>query len=101
MARVGDKMAMYPLAGADEKELRVEINGNAMPVRWSWMKAGDWAALAKSLASDEIVESQLALAVFLLADGQSSASEEAIARAAMKDAQAAAALRSTLKIPVP
>jgi len=97
MVRIGEKLERRRLAGADERELRVDLNGNVMPLRWSWITASDRLSLAKSIASDDDAESQLALAVFLLHAGQGAAAEEALAKAALADAPAAAALREALK----
>lgn len=97
MVRIGEKLERHKLQGADEKELRVDMNGNTMPVRWSWLTAPDRLSLVKSFASDDDAESQLMLAVFLLHAGQSAPAEEALAKAALLDAPSAAALRDALK----
>jgi len=95
--KIGRKSDTYTLVGADEKELRIHLQGNAMPVHWSWLKPPDLAALAKSLAKEDDAESQLILAVFLLANGQVESGERALARAALLDAPAAAQVREGLK----
>jgi hypothetical protein len=83
----------HRLLGADEKELRVDINGTAMPLRWTWFKPADRVALAKSFTKDEDAESLLLLAVFLFADGQAGPAEDSLAKAALLDAAAAQAVR--------
>jgi hypothetical protein len=99
MVRIGEKLERHKLQGADEKELRVDVNGNVMPLRWNWVTVPDRLSLVKSFASDEDAESQLLLAVFLLHAGQNAPAEEAMAKAALIDAGAAAVLREALKPP--
>jgi hypothetical protein len=96
---VQGKAAAYPLLGADEKQLQVKIDGNVMPLPWSWLKESDVLALVKSLAREDEVESQLMLAVFLLANGQMDAGETTLARAALLNAAAAEEVRERLKWP--
>lgn len=94
---IGGASEKHRLLSADEKELRVDINGNAMPLRWMWFKPADRVALVKSFARDEDAESLLLLAVFLFSDGQAGPAEEAIAKAALTDGAAAEALRQAVQ----
>ncbi|MEI6234113.1 MAG: M66 family metalloprotease [Planctomycetota bacterium] len=94
---VGGKAALYPLMGADDKQVQVAFNGTAMPMNWSWFKPNDLVALAKSVAKDDNADSQLILGVFLLANGDSDAGETAFARAALLDAPSVEKLRERLK----
>ena len=99
LVRIDGKPRRLKLVAADEKDLQVEVNGNAMPLRWNWFSPADRASLVKSFAAEDNVEEQLMLAVFLQEAGQTGGAEEALARAGLADADAAAALREALKMP--
>ncbi|MGD0090330.1 MAG: hypothetical protein ABSE73_10465 [Planctomycetota bacterium] len=95
--RVGNQSAKYGLAGADEKDLRIEVQGNALPVSWKSLDLSDRVAIAKALLQGEDdIEGLLCLAVFLLADGQTDQGEENLAKAAIKDAKAAQEVKASL-----
>jgi hypothetical protein len=96
---VQGRAASYPLLGADEKQLQVRIDGNVMPLPWSWLKERDVLTLVKSLTREDDVESQLMLSVFLFANGQTDDGETTLSRAALLDAAAAAKVRERLKLP--
>jgi hypothetical protein len=95
--RIHGKSKIYPLLGADCDGLRVEINGNPMPVMWSWLVLRDQTTLVKSLASENDLESQLMLAVFLKANGQDAPCTRALEAAEMLDASAANKIRQALR----
>jgi len=95
--RIGDKPEKHALLGADEKELKVDINGAAMPLRWAWFKPADRVALVKSFVKDDDAESLMMLTVFLLADGQAANADDCLAKAALLDASGAQALRAAIK----
>ena len=94
---VGNKTGKYDLAGADEKNLLVALQGNALPVSWKNLSAADRIAVAKALLEgDDDVPGLLCVSVFLLSDGQTSQGEEYLAKATLKDAKAADGLKASL-----
>ncbi|HYG74459.1 MAG TPA: hypothetical protein VEK08_05590 [Planctomycetota bacterium] len=95
--RVAGKAEKYALAGADEKNLLISVQGNALPVSWKTLSLADRVNVAKSLASDDDAESLLLVAVFFYADGDAAKGDEFAAKAALKDAKAADALKAILQ----
>ena len=97
--RVGNKTEKYGLAGADEKNLLVALQGNALPVSWKNLAATDRIAVAKALLEgDDDVPGLLCVSVFLLSDGQTSQGEEYLAKATLKNAKAADEFKISLAL---
>jgi hypothetical protein len=86
----------YLISGANEKSLIVSLQGNQLPMPWTWLSAEQRAALAKNSASDEDVEALLIAAVMQLACNRKEQAEELLAKAALKDPDAAKAARTDL-----
>ncbi len=94
--RIGGKAEKHGIAGADEKNLLVEIQGNAMPVSWKTLNMSDRVSVAKSMSSDDDAESLLAVAIFLIADGDTQKADEFLAKAALKDSKLVESVKSIL-----
>ncbi|HYF52100.1 MAG TPA: hypothetical protein VEJ63_22005 [Planctomycetota bacterium] len=94
--RLTDKQEKFNVRSADEKELTIEVQGNPMPVSWKKIEMRDRVALAKANASEEDAEAMMLVAVLLCADGDVSAAQEFLAKAALKDADKAAAVKTAL-----
>ncbi|MCY3021721.1 MAG: hypothetical protein NTW87_22140 [Planctomycetota bacterium] len=94
---VGNQVEKYGLLGADDRNLRVDIQNNAMPVGCKTLPVADLVSIAKALLrGDDDAEGLLSVAVFLYADGQTDPADEHVAKAALKDAKTAEAFKATL-----
>ena len=80
------------VAGADEKTLSVEVQGNTMPLSWAWLAAGDRLTLARAFLKEHSLEDHLLVAVFALAEGNTEMAEEHFALAQIADPARGAAL---------
>jgi hypothetical protein len=103
VAKAGAKLKLdlgdnqnYLVRGATEKSLIVSLQGNELPMTWTWLSAGHRAALAKSAAKDDDVEAMLIAAVMQLACNQKEQAEGLFAKAALKDPDAVKAAKATL-----
>ena len=94
--RIAGKAEKHGLAGADEKNLAVEIQGNAMPVNWKTLNMSDRVSVAKAVCSDDDAESLLSVAIFLYADGDPQKADDYLAKAALKDSKLAEAVKANL-----
>jgi len=94
--RIAGKAEKHGLAGADEKNLAVEIQGNAMPVNWKTLNMSDRVSVAKAVCSDDDAESLLAVAIFLYADGDPQKADDYLAKAALKDSKLAEMVKASL-----
>src|SRR5207248_2694071 len=81
------------VAALDDNGLIVDVGGNKMPVAWKNLAVHDRANLARGLVSDDDADSLLIAAAFAACDDQSAQAEDFIARAAIKDASGAHALK--------
>ncbi|MCW8133655.1 MAG: hypothetical protein KIS92_25140 [Planctomycetota bacterium] len=86
----------YPVASANEKELAVSVQGNAMPMKWEKITLEDKVSLAKSMADEANAQSLLLVAVLLYGSGQNEQAEDFLAKAALVDANAAQQVKDKL-----
>jgi hypothetical protein len=97
--RITDKQERYTILSVDDKELKIDVQGNSMPVSWKKLEMRDRAGIARQNVADDDVEGMLLAAVFLCADGDASGAQEYLAKAALKDNDKATALRAQLGLP--
>lgn len=86
----------YPVSAANAKEISIEVQGNAMPVKWEKIPQEDRVSLAKSMASDDNAESLLIVAAMLYGAGVADQAADFLARAALLDPKEAEKLKASL-----
>ncbi|MCW8131950.1 MAG: hypothetical protein KIS92_16510 [Planctomycetota bacterium] len=93
-----DTAKEYGLAGVDDGGLKVNVQGNKMPVKWDGLALADRAMLAKGLLDldEEDAEANLLAGFYFLADGQQDKGEQFLAKASAKDASAVQEARKAL-----
>ena len=91
MKVLGAREEPVKVVGADEKDLYIDIQGNAMPLAWTRLTPRDSLNLARAYLKSGVAEDHLLVAVFALADGRAELAEEHFAQAQAADPQNGAA----------
>ncbi|MCZ7649239.1 MAG: hypothetical protein M5U26_28950 [Planctomycetota bacterium] len=93
-----DQLKRYRLGAVGDADLQVLVQGNKMPVPWANLSVAERANLAKGLveALGEDAPALVLAGVYLAADGNAEQSDEAFAKASLKDAAAVSAAKVAL-----
>ncbi|MBI3831214.1 MAG: hypothetical protein HY291_16975 [Planctomycetes bacterium] len=79
------------VVSADEKDLKVEVAGNALPIPWTRLSAGERLNVARAFLKEDDFDDHILVAVYALTDGRGDLSNEEFAKAAALDAKEGAA----------
>ena len=90
---------IFGVTGASDSELMILVQNNPMPVKWEKIGLPEKISLAKSMVAEDSPESLLLVSVFLYGQQEPAQAEDFLARAALLDAAAAKAVKSTLVMP--
>jgi hypothetical protein len=95
---LGRERQWFTLAGADEKNLRVSMDGNELNFTWKDFPVSERGKLCKAMVDgDGDVDGLLLTAFFLTLSSDPAEYEDFVAKASLKDPAAAAAFKQAMK----